>query len=262
MNPLPTLRTLVIEIAVMLGVGAALAILGPFGSFAMGPLATRLAYWIPAALGGWLIFRPTTVLAGRAAQRLDFPEAVGHVAGVLVAAAPMTLFIRWLNNENPANRLPFETWLQLYVQIAVIGAVVTLLFALLSRPRVAAEPVLPPSSDPVPAPVSAPASPFLERLPPHIRADLVALEMEDHYVRAHSPGASALILLRMRDAVAELDGVEGMRVHRSWWVARDAVEKVVQDRRNVRFLIRGGLEVPAARAGIPALRAAGWLENR
>lgn len=64
----------------------------------------------------------------------------------------------------------------------------------------------------------------------------------------------------MRDAVAELAGTEGMQVHRSWWVARNSVESVVQEGRNVRLTLRGGIEAPVARSSVPTLRASGWLD--
>ena len=41
---MPNLRELVIEWVVMLAVGVTLAALGPFGSFALGSFAARLAY--------------------------------------------------------------------------------------------------------------------------------------------------------------------------------------------------------------------------
>ena len=84
--------------------------------------------------------------------------------------------------------------------------------------------------------------------------------MEDHYVRAHGPDASTLILQRMRDAEAELAAIDGMRVHRSWWVARWAVEQVLRDGRNYRLRLVGGIEAPVARERITALRDAGWLD--
>jgi DNA-binding LytR/AlgR family response regulator len=107
--------------------------------------------------------------------------------------------------------------------------------------------------------VRPPPAPFLDRLPPHLRSGLIALEMEDHYVRAHTAGGSALVLLRMRDAVAELAGIEGMQVHRSWWVARSAVREAVASGRNVTLRLERGIEAPVARSSITALREAGWL---
>ncbi|MDP1910079.1 MAG: LytTR family DNA-binding domain-containing protein, partial [Hyphomicrobium sp.] len=70
---------------------------------------------------------------------------------------------------------------------------------------------------------------------------------------------SALILLRMRDAEAELTGVDGLRIHRSWWVARSAVEKVLRDGRGYKLRLTNGLEPPVARDRVAALKAAGWI---
>lgn len=47
--------------------------------------------------------------------------------------------------------------------------------------------------------------------------------MEDRYLRIHTDGGSDLILMRLRDAVGELAGADGLQVHRSFWVARAAV---------------------------------------
>ena len=83
--------------------------------------------------------------------------------------------------------------------------------------------------------------------------------MEDHYVRAHTPHGSELILIPLRQAVDELAGVEGLRVHRSWWVARAAVEGAAEGGRNLRLRLRGGLTAPVARSAVAAVREAGWL---
>jgi DNA-binding LytR/AlgR family response regulator len=70
---------------------------------------------------------------------------------------------------------------------------------------------------------------------------------------------SALVLMRLRDAVALLGDLEGMQVHRSWWVARAAVEDVLREGRNVRLRLPRGLEAPVARAKVADLRAARWF---
>ena len=83
--------------------------------------------------------------------------------------------------------------------------------------------------------------------------------MEDHYVRAHTALGSDLVLMRLRDAVAELGDIDGLQVHRSWWVARHAVSDVRRDGRNVRLLLDTGLEAPVSRANVQMLRDAGWI---
>ena len=112
--------------------------------------------------------------------------------------------------------------------------------------------------EPASVPETARQPAFLTGCPPKWARDLIALEMEDHYVRAHTMLGSDLVLLRMRDAIAELEGVEGAQVHRSWWVARDAVERVEREGRNVRLLL-------SARAGLRRWRAAAprnWAPRR
>jgi DNA-binding LytR/AlgR family response regulator len=70
---------------------------------------------------------------------------------------------------------------------------------------------------------------------------------------------SDLVLLRLRDALGELDGIEGAQVHRSWWVARDAVESVERDGRSVRLVLPRGIAAPVARSRIAELTKAGWF---
>ena len=63
----------------------------------------------------------------------------------------------------------------------------------------------------------------------------------------------------MRDAEAELAGIDGLRIHRSWRVARSAVEKVIRDGRGTKPCLTNGLAPPVARDRVAALKAAGWL---
>ena len=255
---MPAKRDLVIELALMVAVGVALAALGPFGTYQMGLFAERLAYWLPVSLFGYAVFRPVTALARRQAQRLDLPSIGGLLAGVAVAAAPVTLVLLWWNGLGFGARPHIGDWFQSYLQVALSGALVTLIFVAIERrgqPSGKAE-----VAQTVPTQATPSRPPFFARLPESWDRELTALEMEDHYVRAHSPGASILILMRLRDAEAELNETDGLRVHRSWWVARAAVEQVVRDGRSLRLKLKGGLEAPVARDRLATLRAAGWLD--
>jgi hypothetical protein len=259
----PTLRDLVVEWVVILAVGIALAALGPFGSFELGGFGERLAYWVPAAFLGYAIFRPIALVAILVARRLALPELPAALLGTLLAAVPAALAIAYFGGYRPGAEPSFEVLFQLYVQVAVIGVLVMTVFVLIEKSSAnavaAPAPLLNASADAAP-PAPSPAAPFFDRLPPGWEDRLIALEMEDHYVRAHAPGESRLILLRMRDAEAELGGVEGMRIHRSWWVARGAVEAVVREGRSYRLRLAGGIEAPVARERVVELRAAGWLD--
>ena len=173
----------------------------------------------------------------------------------MLATIPLTAaiwVIEFLPGPVPAPTL--DDALLAYLNVLAIGASVTVVFYLLERGKAEPAAAARPPSVPVPGePASVPETPrqpaFLDRLPAELDTGLIALEMEDHYVRAHTMLGSDLVLLRMRDAIAELEGVEGAQVHRSWWVARDAVERVERE----------GPQCPiaaAARAGLRRWRAA------
>ena len=97
---------------------------------------------------------------------------------------------------------------------------------------------------------------FVSKLPAALRRDILALEAEDHYVRVHTLHGSALVLIRLADAVAVIDPRLGLRVHRSWWVAKDgdrALERTPQ--RAIARLVND-TAVPISRAHLSAARAA------
>lgn len=110
------------------------------------------------------------------------------------------------------------------------------------------------------APKGAPPAKFLSRLPPKLAGgELFAVEAEDHYLRLHTSLGQDLILMRLGDAIAELEGLEGAQTHRSWWVAKTAVAGVTKLDGRAVLTLRDGAEVPVSRGFVKDLRAAGWL---
>ncbi len=97
------------------------------------------------------------------------------------------------------------------------------------------------------------------RLSPQFDGDILALESEDHYVRVHGMARSELLLLRLRDAIAEMDGVGGEQTHRSWWVARNAVSEIAGTGRNRHLLLQNGTKAMIARDSIDRLQRSGFL---
>jgi hypothetical protein len=106
-----------------------------------------------------------------------------------------------------------------------------------------------------------PSHPPHDLLSPSRRAEVICLQMEDHYVRVHTPSRSELLLLPMHQAVSALGDVDGERVHRSWWVADRAVERVDHQGRAVQLVLTNGLRVPVARNRVAELRASGRLDG-
>jgi DNA-binding LytR/AlgR family response regulator len=100
---------------------------------------------------------------------------------------------------------------------------------------------------------------FIERLPLRLRgARLIGVQAEDHYLRVHTDQGSDLILMRLSDALEELEGLEGAQTHRSWWVAKDAVRGASRGNGRATLALEGGLTAPVSRRYAKALREAGW----
>ena len=62
-----------------------------------------------------------------------------------------------------------------------------------------------------------------------------------------------------RELVSELEGIEGMQVHRSWWVARDAITDAKRGDGRARLTLKDGAEVPVSRTYASRLRDEGWI---
>ena len=105
----------------------------------------------------------------------------------------------------------------------------------------------------------APEAALLARLSERSRGELLHLRMQDHYVEVHTAAGRELLLLRFRDALREVESVNGLQVHRSHWVARKAVAGV--ERRGGRIALRlvNGSRVPVSRSFAPELRSRGWI---
>jgi DNA-binding LytR/AlgR family response regulator len=96
---------------------------------------------------------------------------------------------------------------------------------------------------------------LLSRLPPGIGSDIIALETEDHYLRVHAAGGSALILMRMADAVTLLDPRLGAQVHRRWWVAERAVTGLRSEGQKLFLCLTNETLVPVGRTFLAAARS-------
>ena len=251
---MPPLRRIVIDMAVMIGVGLLLAVLGPFGTFEAS-FAYRLIYWVTLMLAGYALYKPMLAAMLIAADRLHLPEVAGWAAASILASVPMSVIVWWVGRLGLAMRWPdLDHAILLYGNVLVIGGMASLLLWYGQRKRETVAGMAPPAP-----PAMAEARPaLLDRLPPGFGPDIFALEMEDHYLRVHGAYGSELILLRMRDAVQEVAPLAGAQVHRSWWVARDAVAQAQREGRGVRLILKNGVEARVARAMVPVLEAEGW----
>jgi hypothetical protein len=274
-------RRLLAELLVLGGLIIAMSALGPFGSYTM-PAGERLAHWAFFLLTGYVFFRPVTAAGTALASQSGLPRSVTVACACLFGALPTSLVVALAIAGFSWREVTVGDLAAVYAQVLIVGATVTVVQLLARRASnpVAGDPTplagMPLPGEAVsdgervsaeeagvgedPGEVQTGQAAFLDLLPAHLGREVICLENEDHYVRVHTPVGSAMILMRMRDAVAQLEG-RGERVHRSWWVAREAVIAVVRDDRNLKLRLQDGREVPVARASIAVLRDKGWLQR-
>jgi len=227
-------------------VSAFFCLFGPFDV----PLRTILIRDLQFLVYGWV-----GSLLGLASARLAFRLGlwargllVSGLATGLIMAVPMMAVVWTIasvaaGHAVPAGALPDLAWETLLI---CVGASV---LAMLINRRASQAPTLPP----------APPK-FLDRLPLKLRgAEVWAVEAEDHYLRLHTSKGQDLILMRLSDAVAELEGIEGAQVHRSWWVARDAIADAVRGDGRATLTLKDGSEVPVSRTYARILREKRWI---
>lgn len=223
-------------LAVYAAMGCFLGLIGPFGSYLNdgGPV-TRILFWTGTSLLSCVTFDLLLRLIESRAGGV--PRWVVVPMAVMAATLPLSFAIHALARLI-WPQLASIGWLEWYGQALLASAFYVTFKALLPQAR---------------------PTPRVEIQPLRLGRDVLCLQMEDHYVRVHGSDGSRLIFASLGRAIAELKSVEGMQVHRSWWVARDAVEGMIEDGRNIRLRLRNGLEVPIGRTRIAALRAARWL---
>ncbi len=270
------LRRGVLVLAVTIAV---LAVLGPFGTFRDMTLGQRLAYWGGLILCGTLIFEGA-VRIGRRLIRNHGRAWPAMLAGVLLTVSVAQTLLVTLLMDHGLGTPSASSLAERFAYVVVITVMVSGLpiwLELRGQGLVGTPPAAPPAPEPaaitepaVAAPVPAPASipgglpapPFLDRIPARLGHTLLALEMEDHYIRVHTAAGSDLILMRLRDAIAELSGLDGLQVHRSYWVAAAAVIGVERKPDGKMMLVlANGLHVPVSRSYAAEVRGAGWAER-
>ena len=243
---------------------AVLAWLGPFDTWGRLSLADRVAFWSLATSVNWIFGLALGFVAGHVLERRGLLAWIAAVAaGSAVAAVPGTAVVWLLVAEFIDHRMTgLAEIANLYSQVIVIHLVLNALVTWLIYGRQGAERRRAGPAGEAAAPDragEAPATPFLERIPARLGRNLLHLHMQDHYVEVHTDEGSDLVLLRFRDALREVAGLDGAQVHRSHWVARGAVSGV--ERRNGRIALRlaNGAKVPVSRSFAPRLRERGWL---
>ncbi|MGD9913194.1 MAG: LytTR family DNA-binding domain-containing protein [Rhizobiaceae bacterium] len=251
----------------LVGASLLLGLVGPFGTFDSLPLLPRVAYWTAIAILTYATGLATVYFAVAALFRPNSTNPFAYLVAGALAGIPVAIIVCGLNNQLFGDPATWGEALELSLYCIAIAAVVSLLVAVFTIPQegaaAQAEAANFASAAALAAPVAGSPPPdmqrpaILDRLPVEKRGRLAYMSMQDHYVDVHTDRGGTLVLMRLADAITETQGVSGLQVHRSHWVALDAVAAAV--RREGRLFLRmvDGTELPVSRPYMAAVRAAG-----
>jgi hypothetical protein len=240
-----------LSLATMAAAVALLTLGGPFGTATGLGSGQRFLYWAAVVCGTYTIGRGLApIVAGRLNALVGNRWVRLAILG-LVLAVPISLFV-CLVEAVAYGRMDAARAFNIAINATAICLVFTGLLSMLDeRFRAIAE--TPPNAA---APAGG-AAPILERLPREKRGRLVSLSVEDHYVEVVTDRGRTLVLMRLGDAIRETGGIDGVQIHRSHWVAREAVVRGLRREGKPMVELADGRVLPVSRSFAPMARAAG-----
>lgn len=248
----PWARGLLLDLGVSIAMALFLTVTRAFGLDEIA-LPKRLLYWLLMAVGtsliGGAIFRAVERYPALTGRRW----AIWAVSALLMTLVftPLIWGLTGLLIEPVALRhLPGFAPVVLLVVAATTGV------RMLIEVATPTKAVAPEDESGSPAP----ATPLLDSLPVGFRtARILALQAEGHCLRVYTTAGRTLIWKSLAQAMAEVGALDGRRVHRAWWVARDAVVREERAGRGALLTLSDGARTPVSRTRLAELRAEGWL---
>jgi len=234
-------------LAIALTAAVFMALAAPFGT-AGEPLIERLGFWVVGASGGFFAGKALEARL-RSFRRIRLPATARIAAMVVILTGPAAIAASAAAAMLHHRPIDWALCWKTVPQIAMVGSGFSALFVLADRRRKLTHSLTTQADDPT----------FGGLLPLRLSgARLFALEAQDHYVRVHTDRGAVLVLTGLEAAIVKLAGVDGQRVHRSWWVARAAVVGVSRGGGRAVIRLVDGVQAPVSRRYARLLRTAGW----
>ena len=242
-----------IALIVMAAVGGVMGVAGPFGTQDTVAVVPRIIYWIwvvysTYAIGLFFVtfLCPMLEVLPTWLRGLLMGCVNGAAISTYIVSLNLVIFGEDFLEGNPLGFFMRVFLIALFVTLAVSKAI----DHLQDRHDEGAIKV---------AAKSLGMPPLMERLPLEKRGTLMALSVEDHYVRIRTTVAETLVLMRLSDAIRETGELNGDQVHRSHWVNYDQVTAARREGDRAILTLADESEVPVSRSNLPKIKEAGLL---
>ncbi len=225
------------------------ALIGPFGTFESMALPKRFLYWSFCMLSCWTIATVTISFLEVLCEDRDIQPLVLFSVGAVLATFPMAV---WLHHVVPLvpgfpdssgywsrflDSLPISLTFSMIVYFALSGSF----------------------RDDEAEKFRQLDNPLQKRLSPEKRGPVRHMSMQDHYISVTTTRGSELVLMRMSDAVAALREADGLQIHRSHWVSKEAVVGSTRENGQPIVVLADETRLPVSRSFTKSAREAGII---
>ncbi|MDZ4311312.1 MAG: LytTR family DNA-binding domain-containing protein [Cypionkella sp.] len=236
------------------------AMTGPFGTYASYSFGQRLLAVAPLLLAIMLVGVLIRALVFSTLPPWRFRSASVLNAGLasLIIAPVLDQFLQQIPPTDTVSYPSMGELLLLVFSLSLgFSSLRSTIAPELYRRSATSEAV--PEPEPQPEP-EAPRMPrLLQRLDVAAPGDLWSISVRDHYVDVQTSCGVTSLLMRLSDAMAETDPVEGAQIHRSHWVAWAALHRVEREGAKLFVVLAGGNRLPVSKNHRDKLAARGLL---
>jgi len=239
---------------------AVLTVAGPFDTGDTLNLAQRFAYWLAISIGAYFITSFLGSLVFARAELSGWSQPIPSIISGLVAGVPVGLFVYFINALVVGN---MQGWASDFIYLQAVCITINTAGALIHN--LLCDEVVSASTTPDTISTaevietkevrSGPS--IMDRMSPQNRGEICSIKAQDHYIEVSTTRGKELILMRFSDALSELCPRSGRRVHRSWWVAKDAISDVIHKGDRICLELNDGRHVPVSRVNEGTVKE--WL---
>ena len=238
----------VMGLVVSLLLGVIFAFLGVYSTNSL-PFYKRYVFWTATMLTGYFSIAfagPWTFY-----RLLPNQHRVIQLSVVILCISIPIAFVIAAFEINTHDLWDMNSWILRYIYVCVISSIVVSISYLVAQNRGWFNEHSNQNEEPNNNGIQV----FAHRLPEKFKAaQLYAVSSEDHYVRVHTSVGETLILMRLSDALKGLSKVDGMQIHRSWWVATNAVASTLKQQGKHSLVLVSGKQVPVSRTYSKAIQ--------
>jgi len=239
------------DIAISLLVGGLLALAGAFETHQLN-MSFRLIYWVSTIFLGSLIAIGATAILDKLSW-LEERQWAYHLLHLVLISSLITIMVIAINYVFLDLNFDRDAFIRFFPVVFAVAFFMSVIHFVLSQ--IPARSHGTPSGNETKSEIQ-----LFARLPFKFKkAQILAINAEDHYLRVHTSVGDTMILMRLYDAIKELEGIEGSQTHRSWWVAKDAITEIVKGDGRTNFRLSNHVLAPVSRSFQNALKAQNWL---